>query len=131
MLLDADRIEALGIEVRARVVRDRTADDLAPVGSAEVDDQIGARVDEHLDPQVDLFAGSRRDEPVVLDVRPQFFSRKAQLVHGPRMPPISSDAQGTRQGGRQRLSVAKRRTDRGTNAAIIITAMIRTYGTGC
>ena len=32
------------------------ADDLAPVGSPEVEDQVGASVDEDLDAQVDVLA---------------------------------------------------------------------------
>lgn len=85
VLEDPNRHEALRIEVGPPVLRALATDDLASVRCLEIEDQVGASVDEHLDPQVDILARLMGDGPVVLDVRAERFGGNVQPVHAPRM----------------------------------------------
>ena len=84
VLLDANGDQPLRIEVRCRDLRCGTADHLTPVGRAEVEDEVGACVDEHLDPEVHALSCDIEDEPVVLDEVAQLRRRPAEDVHRPR-----------------------------------------------
>ena len=59
----------------------RAADDLPPVRGVEVEDQVGACIDEDLHAQVDILPWFVGHEPVVLDIGAERLGRMAQQVH--------------------------------------------------